>query len=343
MSKVLRALGHWYVALVLLVGLGAGIGYAVFFHVYPGKPKIGVIDIPFTVLDSRSAPTISAFLDYARDRDDIKAVVIILSSPGSSGGAGEQLYTKVRQLREHKPVVISMQDIATSGAYMMSVPANYIYAHAGTITGSVGVFVSLPSRFPTVPEVPDERVIRTGPQKFLGGTTRDWMRWVDQLKEGFYRIVATERGDKLRLTKDELLEASIYFGGEAAALGLVDAIGGDDEAIKKAAELANISNYELVDVNTEVLRISFEKLARIIEPLGQDSSQGPDLASIGALLAPRIGTGEASGTQDPAVSIAALRRLLLPAGQLETNEELSGIGVSVGAPPIYHLYVEPVP
>ena len=138
-SAAWRIASTWYVSLLLVavVGVGVGVGYAVFFHIYPGKPKIGVIDIPFTIIDEDSAFVISFFLDYARRRDDIKAVVIKLSSPGSSGAAGEQVYRETSSLRKKKPVVISIVDLATSGAYKWSLGANYTYAKAGSWVGHV--------------------------------------------------------------------------------------------------------------------------------------------------------------------------------------------------------------
>lgn len=80
---------RWYVSLVLMAGVGALIGALVCLYAYPGKPTIGVIDIPFTVLTEDSTFVSSEFLDYARRDDDMKAVVIKLTSPGSFGTAGE--------------------------------------------------------------------------------------------------------------------------------------------------------------------------------------------------------------------------------------------------------------
>ena len=66
-----RIATSWYISLLVLTGVGVLVGYLVFFNVYPGKPKIGVIDIPFTVLTDDSAFVISAFIDFARRDDDI--------------------------------------------------------------------------------------------------------------------------------------------------------------------------------------------------------------------------------------------------------------------------------
>ena len=168
--------------------------------------------------------------------------MIKLNSPGSAGAAGEQLYRETRKLREEKPVVISMHDLVASGAYKWAMGANYLYAKPGSWVGSVGVFITNPG--PSIPQVPSEDIIFTGPQKLTGGNRTDFITILDQLKENFYQTVATERGDRLNISREELLKARIYNGSEALSLGLIDAIGSDSEAIEKAASLAGISNYD---------------------------------------------------------------------------------------------------
>ena len=327
-----RVATSWYVSIPVVVTAGIVIGYFVFFDVYPGRPKIGVIDIPTTVLTEDSAFVISAFLDFARREDDIKAVVIRLNSPGSRGFAvADKLYLETRQLREEKPVVIAVGNFAASGGYLWSLGASYVYATPGSVVGSVGAFIAFP--FPSLPEVPDENVIRTGPSKFLGGTRRDFVRLLDQANEAFYQMVVAERGDKLNISREELLRAGIYLGGEGVRLGLVDAIGGESDAIDKAAELAGISNYELVDVNTEVFRIFIQKFRRIFE----DSSGGGttlSAADLSALMALSRGTGDSADLLGGVASMDMLRRLFLPSGIDDTDPEIN-------IPRIDYYYVGP--
>ena len=154
LSILWRIATSWYVSLLSLAAIGVVIGYFVFFEVYPGKPKIGIIDIPFTVITDDTAFVTSAFLDYARQNDDIKAVVIKLNSPGSSGAAGEQMYQETRKLREEKPIVIAMGSLTASGAYEWSLGANYTYAKTSSFVGSVGVFLNFRGPVPSIPLVP---------------------------------------------------------------------------------------------------------------------------------------------------------------------------------------------
>ena len=283
------------------------------------------------MLNDDSAFLITAFLDYARDRDDIKAVMIKLNSPGGGAAASEQVYMETCKLREEKPVVIVMDDLVASGAFMMSMGANYTYAKGATFVGHVGVRLTNPG--PLVPSTPDEGVITTGPFKNSAGSRRHFIQLADQLGEGFVQLVLAERGDKLRISREDLLQALIYSGIDAKRFGLVDDIGGETEAIEKAAELANISDYELVDINIEVFRRLNQNLARILEPLFDLGGNQMDLADVIALMgAPQgAGTGDSVLVTGSVTGMDILRRFFLPPTERENN---TGIDI----PRIDYLY-----
>ena len=341
LSRVTGPSWTWYLSLLLVVGVGVGVGYAVFFHVYPGKPKIGIIDIPFTVITDDSAFVITSFLEYARDRDDIKGVVIKLNSPGGGAAASEALFQEVRRFREEKPVVVSMRDIVASGAYMMSMGANYTYARPTSFVGSVGVVLSFPG--PLLPSKPNEQVITTGPFK-RGSNRRHFVAATDQAKEAFAQIVLTERGERLRMSREELLNAQIYSGVEGVRLGLVDAIGSDIDAVQKVAELSGVSDYDLVDVNTEVFRIFNEKVARILKPIFD--LQGGEGQSIAADLVgpvqPSRGSGDLPQTLFGPRGLGLLRNMYLPDGTHQIREALPpDFPLHMNQPGVYYLYVGP--
>ena len=337
-----RAIVNWYVGTVVLVVLGVAIGGLVFGYVWPGKPKIGVIDIPFTIINDDSSYVIGAFLDYARRDPSIKGVMIRLNSPGGGAAASEQLYYQTRKLREKKPVVIVMNDIVASGGYMMSMGATYTYAKPSSFVGNVGVILYFPGAL--IPNPPGEQIMPTGPNKLNGGGRRYFVGVTDQLKQAFAYIVTSERGGKLRMSRNELLQGKIYTGVESANTGLVDAVGGDADAIEKAAQLAGISNYGLVDVNTEVFRAFNQRFKRIIEPLqsGGDSEQWPVVngqwtASGGHSL--DTGHQSLAGGQQP---LDYVRRYMLPSGMGEEQERaLPGFPMKVNGPKVYYLYVGP--
>lgn len=334
----------WYVVVPLLAGLGIAAGALLFVYASPGKPQIGVIDIPFTVISEDSAYVIGRMLDYAREDDAIKAVVVKLTSPGGGAAASEHLYLQTRNLREEKPVVIVMNGLVASGGYMMSMGASHTYAKPSSLVGNVGVISSVG---PLIPDPLDEDVVFSGPHKLDGASRRDWIGMVDQLKSAFAQTVISERGDRLRISRDEVVEARLYSGIDAVRTGLVDEIGSDADAIRKAAELAGISNYGLVDVNLEVQIDVFQELARILEPL--ESEGGPGLADALGLLGTDPGAGNLAleaypAENDDASRLGALRGFVLER-QLSTDQEdpLPELPMGIGQPNFYYLYVGNAP
>lgn len=349
MSK-LAALGRlllkWYVTIPVLVSIGIVVGYLVFFNLFPGRPQVGVISIPFTVINEDSAFLIGSYLDYARRQPRIKAVVVKLSTPGGDAAASERLYIESRKVREEKPLVLVMNSLVASGGYMMAMGASYTYVKTSSMVGNVGVisFVG-----PMIPSVPPESLVVTGPSKLSGSTRREWIGMVDLLKQSFAQIVVTERGDKLRISQEELVEGRLYAGVEAVKLGLADAIGDDTDAIEKAASMAGISNYELVDINTEVDRLVVQRFRRIFS--STEGSEGElDLAGLltitslsqdhvdpASLLSP-LGSGDDLATNK------VLRKLLFFGVLSQTQEDpLPGFPLPINRPNIYYIYAGQLP
>ena len=168
----------------------------------------------------------------------------------------------------------------------------------------------------------------------------------DQLRQSFGQLVLTQRGDRLKMPLDELTQGNIYSGVEGVRLGLVDAIGGTTDAIKKAADLANVTGYDLVDINTEVSRLMNQKLQRVREPL---QSSGWFYAQA------RPGVGLAAAEDRNAQPIDStifpgglngdvLRTLPLPGGIGEhPDTALPDFPLTIHGPNAYYLYVGPSP
>jgi ClpP class serine protease len=157
-------------------------------------------------------------------------------------------------------------------------------------------------------------------------------------------MVITERGSKLRISREELLNALVYPGMEGVRLGLVDAIGSDTDAIEKAADLAHVSGYDLVDVNTEVFRIFSQKLARILEPLFDlEADQGRSV--LAGLMAPSrvpANTGDASQPLLGSAGLGMVRNLFLPSGEEQLRRAVPpDFPMEIDKPRIYYLYVGP--
>ncbi|PKB71942.1 MAG: hypothetical protein BZY87_02955 [SAR202 cluster bacterium Io17-Chloro-G6] len=170
----------------------------------------------------------------------------------------------------------------------------------------------------------------------------------EQLRQSFGSMVLTERGAKLKMTRNEVLEGRIFSGVEAMQVGLIDGLGGQTDAIEKAASLAGIANYDFVDVNIEVARIFNQKLDRInSQPgFGSGSDDGLGIAAFLALIEGQ----EAGGPVDRealledlfAPSGDSLRTLPLPGGiGADPREALPDFPLTITGPKAYYLYVGP--
>jgi protease-4 len=345
LSALAGVLSRWYVVGLGLTIVGILIGAYAFFNVFPGKPQIGLITIPFTVINEESAYVMTGYLEYSRSNDRIKGVVIALSSPGGGATSSERLYIETRRLREEKPVVIIMNDLVASGGFMMSMGASHTFVKTSSLVGNVGVVSGVG---PILPELPPESVIFTGPDKLTGSNRRNWIGMLDLLKQSFAQMVISERGDRLQIPYEELVEGRLYTGMEAVRLGLADEIGDDSAAIEKAASLAGISNYELVDINVEVDRLFVQKVRRVFD----SSDGGSAVLDLSTLLRRRLDGGADSldtpagaGTgPPPAVSLGGLHRFMLTGSLTGTQDDpLPGFPVTINRPNIYYMYAGQTP
>jgi protease-4 len=141
------------------------------------------------------------------------------------------------------PVVASVDFLAASGAYYVAAATDAIYAKPGSAIGSIGVITSLPD---TV--FIEEDLLTTGPYKAFGGTRDGFIRRAETLKEVFVNAVATGRGDRLLADFATLTRAEIFDGVRAQEIGLIDGMISTQEAIGKAAELAGLRDYDVVEL-----------------------------------------------------------------------------------------------
>ena len=208
-------IARWYVSAALLTVAGIAVGYFVFFNVYPGRPQIGIIDVPFTVINDDSAYVIGEMLSHAERDDSIKAVVIKLVTPGGDVSASEALYLKTVALSRKKPVVMALGRMTASGGVLMSIGADYIYAEPGGFVGGVGLIYNPP----VGAQRAIEGLITTGPAKLTGASYQTYTAMIEILKDSFVQRVVSHRGAKLRITATELAEARLYLGLEGQGAG----------------------------------------------------------------------------------------------------------------------------
>lgn len=224
------------------------------------KPKVGIIRLNYDISNS-TAFEISEQLKYARDDASVKAVVLVLNSPGGSAAYSEELYLDVLSTRQQMPVVASIDLLAASGAYYMAAAANEIYAKPTSSVGSVGVISFLPGNVYI-----DEEQLTTGPYKAFGGTRDGAIRQIERAKFAFLESVKIGRGDRLKIKLEDLSRAEIYTGVQAWEYGLIDDLLATDEAMHRAAEMAGLKKYDVVELYPLAFDEDTGALAGVYQP-----------------------------------------------------------------------------
>ncbi len=243
LESIKKLLRRWLWSISFFVLLGLVLGALISTSLIP-EPDIAIITISGPILNQAYVDDILDMLQYAQDDDSIKAVVLQIDSPGGYVVTTEQIYLETLRLRQKKPVVASIGTMGASGGYYIAVAANFIYALPTSELGSIGVWSSLPS-----PEELDEDIVTSGPFKATGSSRRKAIVELEMVRQEFDTAVMSQGGDRLRLSEEELSRAEIYMGVEGLRYGLVDDIGTRTAAIKKAASLAGIRNYEAVELS----------------------------------------------------------------------------------------------
>jgi protease-4 len=222
------------------------------------RGPIGIVTVAGMIVDGNAAPgsaggdTIAKQIDKGL-RQGIKALVVRVDSPGGSVLASERIRQALLQARAKGiPVVVSMGNVAASGGYWVSTPANFIYAEPSTITGSIGVFGVLPSFQGTLQKLGlGADGVKTTPlagePDLLKGPSPEASKLIQTGVESMYarflNIVAAAR-HKTPQQVDEIAQGRVWDGGTAHQIGLVDGFGGMSEAIAKAGELAHLGANE---------------------------------------------------------------------------------------------------
>jgi protease IV len=206
------------------------------------QPQVGIIRLSEDIY-GRSTHEIVTQLAYARQDPAIKAVVLVINSPGGSASHSEELFLAVLSARQDMPVVASVEVVAASGAYYMAAAADEIYAKPTSFVGSVGVIASLPGDV-----FIEDNILTSGPYKGFGGTRDSTVRQVEQAKFSFLEAVRLGRGDRLNMGLDVLSRAEIYSGVQSVSFGLIDGLLSTDEVIERAAHLAGLSGYKVVEL-----------------------------------------------------------------------------------------------
>jgi protease-4 len=247
-GRLLRALG--VTALVFAGCFAVVLGVLVFGEsgaVSLGGNRVAVVEVEGLIVDADRL--VRELDDYGED-PSIRAVVVRIQSPGGVVGPTQEIHGAIQRLRtQGKPVVASMGSVAASGGYYLAAAATRIVANPGTLTGSIGVILQLAEIEGLLRKVGVRyEVIKAGRFKDAGSFARPMtpeeravlQAVLDDMHDQFVSAIAEGR----RLPKERvraLADGRVYSGRMAKELGLVDALGGLDEALRLAGELGGIS------------------------------------------------------------------------------------------------------
>lgn len=211
----------------------------------------GVVAMPSreSVIDAQKV--CADLQDLAKDKD-VKAVALRVNSPGGSAYASEQIWHQVMELKKVKPVVVSMGSYAASGGYYISCPANWIVAEPNTLTGSIGIF----GMFPDVSGLLREKLglkfdeVKTNKYALFGTRSRpftaDELSHLESYIDRGYKLFRQRVADGRRLKVDQVEQVAqghVWLGQDALRVGLVDQLGGVEVALRKAAQLAKLTQW----------------------------------------------------------------------------------------------------
>ena len=227
--------------------------------IYKGKDKIAVIYAQGHILYGEGDLSyigkgiMTKALIEAREDDKVKAIVLRVDSPGGSALVSDIIWREIELTKEVKPLVVSMGNVAASGGYYIATAADKIFAEPTTTTGSIGVFGIIPniSRLAENIGINAEQVgtnknsVDYSPFEPMSSSFKNLIyKSVEATYKVFLKRVAQGRGMSISEV-DSLAQGRVWSGVDAKRLGLVDELGGLDDAITEAASLADITSYSI--------------------------------------------------------------------------------------------------
>ena len=218
------------------------------FDTIKDKNHIAVLNVSNIITDN---PKRSKALIKVANDDLIKALIVNIDSPGGTVVGGEALYLDLREVSSKKPVVAVISDLATSAGYMTAIAADKIFARQSSITGSIGVIIQttditvLLDKIGIKPEAIKSSPLKAQPSPLepMSNKARSATRLVvEDIFNMFIDMVSTRRNMN-RQTVKKLADGRIYTGRQAVKNGLIDAIGGEKEALNWLSSDKNIDKH----------------------------------------------------------------------------------------------------
>ena len=224
------------------------------------KDKVAVLYLEGTITDDSGdgivGKDVVKTIKKIRKNKDVKALVLRVNSPGGSADASEQIWHAIQNVKADSiPVVVSMGDYAASGGYYISCGADYIYAEPTTLTGSIGIFGTIPNygKLRNKVGIDIDGVGTNKHSELLGnmvmkGMNNEERQLMQAMIERGYDLFTSRCAEGRHVSQDYIKsigEGRVWLGFKGKEIGIVDEIGNIDNAIAKAVELAGLENYRL--------------------------------------------------------------------------------------------------
>ncbi|SKA77348.1 signal peptide peptidase SppA [Desulfobaculum bizertense] len=239
--------------MLIILAVALFSGAAAFFHstklsdrLSSSDDQIGIVRVEGVIMDSES---LVEWIRDLRNEPSVKGVLIRVNSPGGAVTPSQEISRAVARLAKQKPVVVSMSSAAASGGYYISAPATCIFANPSTITGSIGVIMELTNVADLMEKIGVKRQSLTSGKLKGAGTpfrkmTRDEREYlqsiVDDMHDQFVRAVAKGRHMDLKEVR-AIADGRVFTGRQARTVGLVDKLGGMEDAAAELKSLCGLS------------------------------------------------------------------------------------------------------
>lgn len=275
------------------------------------EQKIAVIPIEGVIMEGGGGGLFGGGIDpvallkdslrRAENDDSVVAVILEVNSPGGGVTASDEIHHTILKFKEKsgKPVVVYMKDLAASGGYYVSAPANYIVASPTTLTGSIGVVIQGFNLHGTLTEVVkgQDATIKAGGNKAMGSMFADpnsdeykegrqlLQDLVDEMHVHFKKVVKDGRGNKLKPDWETYADGRVMSANQALSKGFIDEVGYFEKARAKAEELAGVSGATVVE---------YGRVVGLGALLGMDAEDVERYAAAAEKAAPAIASQQLS-------------------------------------------------
>ena len=238
--RLKRRLVWWRAAAI--IAIAAFVAAIVWFQqggsaLNPGASYIARVTVAGVIEDD---PQTQAYLQALAQSGRVAGVIVSINSPGGTFSGSEALHTSLRRLAEAKPTVAVIGGMAASGGYMAAIAADHIVARQGSVVGSVGVIFQMPQVYRLLDDLGiDIETIRSGDLKATPGPMQETSRTARQAAEGLvddlfsqFLGMVTDRRPLTDAAVADVRRGGVYTGRAGLEIGLIDAIGGEDQALQ---------------------------------------------------------------------------------------------------------------